>query len=358
MQNLLQELYKIEPDLRAQEANLEKIITQMLLTKPEITISENFKKVLKNRLDSEIALQRANWIHTKNKYFRIFWYIAGGAALASFAVSFWFLSIFKTTPVWDIKPSIKSNIHSPEIAQNNTVSTGTSETWPVAMNRVMPESASADIHTWITGSVSTKKPPTTTENSIPPWKPLASVAVTDTLSESAPVAMSLMSTNVNETTTVTGEITPTSSGQVAMIAYVGEDLNTPPSWVKSRKGFAAGMASTAPMGWAAADSSVSSSDSFTSSVSTGSESSTGSSASTATWMTFSEVVSRAQTEADKLIPESERWDYVLTTPIITYISRNSKTSKDTVELVPVYVFSIVRTDGKESKIKEVQVSLP
>ncbi len=60
MQNLLQELYKIEPDLRAQEPNLQKILSQMLLTKPEITISENFKKVLKNRLDSEIALQSAN----------------------------------------------------------------------------------------------------------------------------------------------------------------------------------------------------------------------------------------------------------------------------------------------------------
>lgn len=60
MQHLLEELYKIEPDLRAQEASLEKIISQMLLAKPKITVSENFKKVLRNRLDSEIALQRAD----------------------------------------------------------------------------------------------------------------------------------------------------------------------------------------------------------------------------------------------------------------------------------------------------------
>ncbi len=43
---------------------------------------------------------------------------------------------------------------------------------------------------------------------------------------------------------------------------------------------------------------------------------------------------------------------------MTYVSQNSTLAKDTVELVQVYVFPLVRTDGKESKIKEVQVIVP
>lgn len=58
MKQLLEELYKIEPELREKEGQIEEIVAQMLVHKPITKVSENFKKVLKNRLISEMALRK------------------------------------------------------------------------------------------------------------------------------------------------------------------------------------------------------------------------------------------------------------------------------------------------------------
>lgn len=88
IKQLLEELYQIEPGLREKEEDITKIITQMIALKPTVQTPENFKKILKNRLLSEIVQAKTGQVHTKNRYFRFFWYFLGVGALASFAVSF------------------------------------------------------------------------------------------------------------------------------------------------------------------------------------------------------------------------------------------------------------------------------
>ena len=79
---------------------------------------------------------------------------------------------------------------------------------------------------------------------------------------------------------------------------------------------------------------------------------------TETGVSFSEIIERAQKEANLLIVENERNLYVLKTPIVSYVSRDSKTQKNTVELIAVYTFPLTRTDGKDSKIKEISIEIP
>lgn len=79
---------------------------------------------------------------------------------------------------------------------------------------------------------------------------------------------------------------------------------------------------------------------------------------TETGVSFSEIIERAQKEANLLIVENERDLYVLKTPIVSYISRDSKTQKNTVELVAVYTFPLERTDGKVSKVKDISIEIP
>ena len=78
---------------------------------------------------------------------------------------------------------------------------------------------------------------------------------------------------------------------------------------------------------------------------------------TETGVSFSEIIERAQKEANSLIVENERSLYVLKTPIVSYVSRESKTQKNTVELVAVYTFPLEKTDGKVSKVKEISIEI-
>lgn len=50
VKKILDELYAIDPSLRAQESNLEKVILELLKTKPETRFDEHFAKQLKQRL--------------------------------------------------------------------------------------------------------------------------------------------------------------------------------------------------------------------------------------------------------------------------------------------------------------------
>lgn len=93
MKQLLDELYQIEPNLREKETELEKVVAYMTTAKPDISPPDNFKKILKNRLESIINTSKPDGaIRTRNTYFRIFLYIfGGGIALVSFALNFGFL---------------------------------------------------------------------------------------------------------------------------------------------------------------------------------------------------------------------------------------------------------------------------
>ena len=71
---ILEELYTSEPSLREKDEHIQKIVAQMMDIKPEVTISENFKKVLKNRLISEMSREKEQKTAKKNRFFRIFWY--------------------------------------------------------------------------------------------------------------------------------------------------------------------------------------------------------------------------------------------------------------------------------------------
>ncbi len=99
---ILEELYTSEPSLREKDEYIQKIVAQMMDRKPEVTISENFKKVLKNRLISEMSREKEQKTVKKNRFFRIFWYTLGVGALASFAISFGLLEIVGIT---GIKPT-------------------------------------------------------------------------------------------------------------------------------------------------------------------------------------------------------------------------------------------------------------
>lgn len=72
---------------------------------------------------------------------------------------------------------------------------------------------------------------------------------------------------------------------------------------------------------------------------------------------FQGIVWLAQKEADSLIEEKDRALYVLKTPYLSYISEDSS-EKNTVELVSIYAFPLVRIDGKESKVQEIKVMAP
>ena len=97
MKQFLEELYEQEPELRKNEEQIEKIVSQMITLKPQISTPENFKKILKNRLASETTLMRTQKSQNRNRYFRFFWYVLGTGVLASFAVSFGFLSLLGIT---------------------------------------------------------------------------------------------------------------------------------------------------------------------------------------------------------------------------------------------------------------------
>lgn len=74
--------------------------------------------------------------------------------------------------------------------------------------------------------------------------------------------------------------------------------------------------------------------------------------------TFADIVKRAQALANILIEEQERANYVLLTPKVSYVSKGSDRDTTTEELTEVYVFPLERTDGQESKIREIQVTVP
>ena len=166
-------------------------------------------------------------------------------------------------------------------------------------------------------------------------------------------------------------ITPSTKKQTSLVAYVGDMLDTETNKNRSEAmtfGASLGDTATPPPTLMMAEPAADSMDTTTTSSVASGGSANNESVSlsesptvrtkTETNVSFSEIIERAQKEANLLIVENERSLYVLKTPIVSYISRDSKTQKNTVELIAVYTFPLTRTDGKDSKIKEISIEIP
>lgn len=64
IKNILDELYALEPDLRAKESEITPIIEKMLANKPKIDMDETFRAELKTKILAEIHARTAkpSWI--------------------------------------------------------------------------------------------------------------------------------------------------------------------------------------------------------------------------------------------------------------------------------------------------------
>jgi glycine cleavage system protein P-like pyridoxal-binding family len=76
IQNILEELYLIDPTLREREKELKKIIHTMLEVRPNVEIDENFKENLKNKVFEKITSKKIENYNSKGKtsLFQIFSY--------------------------------------------------------------------------------------------------------------------------------------------------------------------------------------------------------------------------------------------------------------------------------------------
>lgn len=79
---------------------------------------------------------------------------------------------------------------------------------------------------------------------------------------------------------------------------------------------------------------------------------------TSSRIVFQDIVLQAQQKADLIIGEMDRSFYILKTPHIEYVSRESTSLTNTVEMEQVYVFPLERTDGKKSIASEIRVVIP
>lgn len=85
IQEILEELYKIDSSLQTKEEDLKKAVAHLLEIKPNITVDETFKNELQNEIQQKI-LQKKIESFWKNKLsiFQIFSYIFGTLGLACF----------------------------------------------------------------------------------------------------------------------------------------------------------------------------------------------------------------------------------------------------------------------------------
>ena len=78
---ILDELYLMEPELRAKDTELRIIVEKMLSNKPQAVVSQKFKDTLKEKIMSEIRdtirIASYNKIRKANNSWRIFWYAIG-----------------------------------------------------------------------------------------------------------------------------------------------------------------------------------------------------------------------------------------------------------------------------------------
>ncbi len=100
IENILQELYGIDWELKNREEELIQIIDSMINLKPNVKIDENFKEELRKRIMKEISIKKVKnmaWNGSKASIFQIFSYVFWTVWIAAF----WFF-MFKDTLFQDV----------------------------------------------------------------------------------------------------------------------------------------------------------------------------------------------------------------------------------------------------------------
>lgn len=80
IKKILDELFELEPSLRAREKEVTKMLTVMLETKPDIKMSTEFKKELRDKIMTEIASRKQSSFDLASGIKMISTFIAGAAA--------------------------------------------------------------------------------------------------------------------------------------------------------------------------------------------------------------------------------------------------------------------------------------
>lgn len=350
LKKLIEELYWLNPSLREKEVQLEKLVVHMTNLKPEISVSDTFRKVLKNRLTSEIELQKTSKIKGGIKKFQILWYVLATGAMASFAVSFGFLSIIGITGPREIQSSLHKKVaitsqRAPTVPEAGTPSL---EAMTKSIDTQIMPNATVTTRTVQNSNESTSK-------SI--MKPQQ-----DKTNASRKIALQPPVSHSPKTTTINRgpeTILPIEQKNTT-IAYVGMAMDKEAPTISPRSSssddtLSKNSFSDEPMMMGASPTSL-----------MGNDTSNGISENGVTAMgtgeirqalSFSGIVALAQKDANVHIEEKDRSFYILKTPHISYVSKESLSSRDTVELVKVYLFPLERIDGKEPIVKEISVSV-
>lgn len=86
LQDILEELYKLDPSFKAHEEKLAGILNELIASKPTITINEQFAQDLRHKLT--VHGQMLSELEPKHKTMRFakFYYLAGGLAVIAVAV--------------------------------------------------------------------------------------------------------------------------------------------------------------------------------------------------------------------------------------------------------------------------------
>ena len=109
IKNILDELYKIDPNLREKEENLIKIIAEMIILKPNIKVNQNFKNELREKLYSQIVTKKYQITNNKPNIWQILTYIFGWVWIAAFSFIFINKDLILNTEVINTKISEKTD---------------------------------------------------------------------------------------------------------------------------------------------------------------------------------------------------------------------------------------------------------
>lgn len=110
---ILQELYELDPNLVEKEAELTKIISKMLKVKPEITLDKEFRAELKQQILTELEKQESGF-SIKNLAWYVWIFASGAIALALI------INIFPNI-IRSVEPVIESQTWNLNLAFNTNI---------------------------------------------------------------------------------------------------------------------------------------------------------------------------------------------------------------------------------------------
>lgn len=143
IENILQELYGIDWELKNREEELIQIIDSMINLKPNVKIDENFKEELRKRIIKEISIKKVKnmaWNRNKLSLFQIFSYVFWTAGVAAF----WFFmfkdTLFKDVDFGNGKQNIKFESTVTESKEwfwklSNVLNQDNAKWWEMAMEK-------------------------------------------------------------------------------------------------------------------------------------------------------------------------------------------------------------------------------